>query len=307
MSYDLYVHGAGAEAPDWDRFEAHFTGRPRYSLNARAREVLYENPDTGVYFVFSFHEGDEQGDPDFPVAGPHVAFNINYVRPSFFALEAAPELAAAVAALGGKVHDPQMQGMGDGPFSEDGFLRGWEAGNAFGVGAFKAHGMTPEALLPRDTLHAVWRWNRDRAALALELEIMLEDAFVPQLMVFEADGVPAAPAFVWPDGISIVVPAAATHAAIGLGEAKKRILGVPVGKPRPKRSGLVPVGEIEARISLIEDRFGPFQVRRIKSDPETPPPEVRELLSLARSNAVPVKRIAPFDKVLDAELFQTIQ
>jgi len=71
-----------------------------------------------VYFYFNFAEktavdtgqsDDESLDEtlDYP-----IAFNLNYYRPSFFVLEAEPEVTALVRQFGLVVMDPQMQGMG---------------------------------------------------------------------------------------------------------------------------------------------------------------------------------------------------
>ncbi len=117
MSYDLFLKSESLTA---DEFESYFNSRPHYTLNGD--QAFYENEDTGVYFSFDYAP-DELGT---------VAFNLNYYRPHFFGLEAAPEVEAFVWAFNLTIDDPQIEGMSDGPFSVDGLLRGWNAGNRFG-------------------------------------------------------------------------------------------------------------------------------------------------------------------------------
>ncbi|MBW1879843.1 MAG: hypothetical protein JRJ84_15890, partial [Deltaproteobacteria bacterium] len=72
-------------------------------------QVFYKNPDSGVYWTFDFSEEDGERVP--------VALNLNYFRPDIFALEAVEDVAAFVDAFGLEVEDPQVEGMGEGPFT----------------------------------------------------------------------------------------------------------------------------------------------------------------------------------------------
>src|SRR5262249_45535066 len=133
MSYDLDLHPRPGQALGRDRVLAHFTDRPGYTIDGD--EVNYHNEETGVYFSFRYSPAsDEPVDEDEPNRGTqkeHVWFNMNYFRPHFFGLEAADELDDFVQALDLTVSDPQAEGMGEGEFSREGFLRGWNAGNRF--------------------------------------------------------------------------------------------------------------------------------------------------------------------------------
>ena len=131
MSYDLFLK-SNAAALDADGFEAYFDTRPNYTVNNG--QAFYENEDTGVYFSFDYASDEAET----------VAFNLNYFRPHFFGLEAAPEVAAFISAFNLNIHDPQTDGMGDGPFSVEGFLRGWNAGNRFGYRAVLSQDERPE-------------------------------------------------------------------------------------------------------------------------------------------------------------------
>lgn len=134
-----------------------------------------------------------------------VAFNLNYYRPHFFGLEAAPEVAAFVSAFDLTIDDPQNDGMGEGPFSIDGFLRGWNAGNRFGYRAILSQDESPKVqIYPTAELERVWRWNLNRAALQNQIGEML---FVPKFMFFKGLQ-QARSAVVWPDACPIFIPKA---------------------------------------------------------------------------------------------------
>lgn len=192
MSYDLFLK-SDASTLTADEFGAYFNTRPNYTVNNG--QAFYENEDTGVYFSFDYAP-DEAGT---------VAFNLNYFRPHFFGLEAAPEVAAFVSALDLTIHDPQTDGMGDGPFTIEGFLRGWNAGNRFGYRAILSQDERPELhVYPTAELERVWRWNLNRAALQSQMGELL---FVPKFMFLKGP-TQARSAVVWPDACPIFVPKA---------------------------------------------------------------------------------------------------
>ncbi|WP_442510515.1 hypothetical protein SH528x_002140 [Novipirellula sp. SH528] len=192
MSYDLFLKSDSTTLTT-DEFESYFNARPYYTLsNAQA---FYENQDTGVYFFFDYAP-DELGT---------VAFNLNYYRPHFFGLEAAPEVAEFISAFNLTVEDPQTDGMGDGPFSIDGFLRGWNAGNRFGYRAILSQDERPETqVYPTAELERTWRWNLNRAALQNRMGELL---FVPKFMFYKGQ-TQARSAVVWPDACPIFMPKA---------------------------------------------------------------------------------------------------
>lgn len=127
MSYDLYFTTPKISR---EQFKSHFAGNRLYEVSPG--QAIYENKDTGVYFVFTF--GDSAPADPGEIASS-ASFNLNYYRPHYFGLEAVKEVTMFVERFGFSVHDPQMNGMGDGPYSSDAFLKGWNHGNAFGYSA----------------------------------------------------------------------------------------------------------------------------------------------------------------------------
>lgn len=207
MSYDLYFRTRDGETkPGAQELEAHFRARPNYTLHDGAAE--YGNEDTGVYFHFDWSPPDPELLEDTEEDEVHhdVAFNINYNRPSFFGLEAAPELKAFTERFSYIVDDPQMDGMGeDATFTEQGFIKGWNAGNQFGVYAVMQHGDAGRSIpnLRRELLTDVWRWNFHREELQAQVG---DDLFVPKILPIELDGA-IHTAAVWGDLLPSVLPA----------------------------------------------------------------------------------------------------
>lgn len=213
MSYDLFFRTPEGRPPlTAEAFQAWFQERPHYTVSGG--EAVYANEDTGVYFTFNFASEDEvegmedaleEDAADEPVPGLHAAFNLNYLRPRFFALEADPEVAAFVEHFGLEVEDPQTNGMGSGAYSREGFLRGWNTGNAMGYRAIRqSQGASdaPPLTLPSEHLERIWRWNRARGELQRQLG---EGVFVPRISLAVEQGRLVTYA-VWGDAIPIALP-----------------------------------------------------------------------------------------------------
>lgn len=253
MSYDLYIypHGPFAEAD----FARHFSGRPNYQMGDGSSDAWYRNDETGTYFSFSFSppateaeiaeqlrdEPDLANDADWRArkACASVAFNMNYIRPHVFAVEAEPEVAAFLEAFDSAIEDYQSDGMANGPYSREGFLRGWNVGNSFGYRVILAHADNPVTLeaLPEvaaaqnllvadsERIADVWSWNFARKGIQDALEAAGHDVFVPKIMWGreKAGGSPIA-FVVWSAGVPTVFPGAATHVLVGLERRPKGLL-----------------------------------------------------------------------------------
>lgn len=199
VSYDLFFRPKSSP-PTGEHFKTYFADRAGYTFQGEA-QAFYENGDTGVYFYFEYHEAEDDDARDVLP----IVFNLNYFRPHFFGLEAAGEVERFVQAFDLNVIDPQTEGMGEGPFSRDGFLRGWNAGNRVAYRAILSLEDRPEVYVyPTDGLERVWEWNHGRDALQ---ERVGDGLFVPKLM-FMKSGQRACTAIVWPDGCPICMPRA---------------------------------------------------------------------------------------------------
>jgi hypothetical protein len=93
--------------------------------------------------------------------------------------------------------------MEDGPYSGEGFLKGWNFGNLFSVRSILAD--KPDltfASIPAEMLRAVWTWNDHRGERS---DKMGERCFVPMIMFFRIDG-RASRVAAWPRGAPILLP-----------------------------------------------------------------------------------------------------
>ena len=196
MSYDLLFRPRSSPVSEAEFFD-YFRGRPHYKVENT--QAWYQNEDSGVYFVFEYGGVEDRVDADYP-----FAFNINFFRPSYFILEAEPEVTALVKRFDFLVLDSQKDGMQDGRYDPGLLISGWQHGNEFGCSAMmKEQEDRPDvASLPAGRLHEVWRWNLGREALQRTVG---EAQFVPSIMFLRLDGA-VVTAAVWPDGIPSVLP-----------------------------------------------------------------------------------------------------
>ncbi len=190
MSYDLFLD-TDTVGISREQFRQYFSGRSWYTLTKK--QAYYENQDTGVYFHFDYAKGEV-----YP-----VAFHLNYFRPHFFGLEAAHELTAFVHHFDCSILDPQQNGMKEGPYSVDGFLRGWNTGNQSGVQSLMSNRQRPtNYVCTTMELERVWNWNYRRKERQEGFGVEL---FVPKIMFMKGDQ-RAKTAVIWPDGCPIALP-----------------------------------------------------------------------------------------------------
>jgi hypothetical protein len=193
MSYDLDLYFEPAVSRS--RILQYLTGRKRYRVEEN--NAVYQNPDTGVYFFTSLRcERNLLLQKNVASA----AFEINYCRPRFFGTEAEIELSALVAAFRPRIEDGQMRGMGEGPYSGEGFLSGWNFGNLFAVRTCLLKSFELPSM-PADTLSADWAWNYHLA----ECKWRNPSCFVPTIAFFQIEGRPSR-VVAWGDGMPILLP-----------------------------------------------------------------------------------------------------
>lgn len=202
MSYDLYLSSPRLSSAEFSRY---FKGRKNYQSPG-----VYGSKDTGVYFSFELEKPNST--LRYFLSGPasRVAFNMNYFRPHIFGLEAEPEVAAFVSAFGCTIEDPQMSGMANGPYSREGFLRGWNAGNLFGYQAIAQQSNFDGSLIVDDAwIESVWFWNFGRDAAQTSL---VEGHFLPKINWGKLIRGGQSIAFgVWGEGVVTAFPECASH------------------------------------------------------------------------------------------------
>lgn len=299
MSYDLYIF---PERYDAAAIRSWFQNRPRYQAGESG--AFYQNEETGVYFAFDFEPAPDPApdadDRDPSERAPHVHFNLNYMRPHVFGLEAEPEVSAFVEAFNCRIDDPQMRGMGDGPYSREGFLSGWNAGNAFGYMVLAERGVDGEMLFASgERIEKVWNWNLKSNALQDSYAVQRDDVFVPHLIwgVEPRSAEPLA-AVTWTRGIPTIIPACAE--AVILVRPNDSLIGKLFGGGENAEFGFVRMADIEDSGALTPEISLAGPVRRATGVRSGFDAVARNTTFLAEP--ISLFRGAPQDRVLNAEL-----
>jgi len=196
MSYDLNLHFD--PAVDSRGFLQYFSQRANYTVSGT--EITYQNPATGVGFFIRYQVS--KGFLSRKTIGS-AQVEINYFRPSYFGMEAEIELAALLAQFAPKIDDPQMKGMGQGPYSREGFLSGWNFGNEFAVRTVLSSqpDYTVQSMAA-DQLSAAWLWNYKRAEATARVA---GRQFIPGVRVLAVQGVPSL-VVLWALGMPTLLP-----------------------------------------------------------------------------------------------------
>ncbi|HXA29534.1 MAG TPA: hypothetical protein VN193_12415 [Candidatus Angelobacter sp.] len=153
-------------------------------IDGNAWRVTYDNADTGAHWLLAW-EGDA------------LSASLDYVRPTFFAVEAIEELTALAHAL------DLAPTLGGTPLDTASLLRAWTDGNAVAIEALRRHGQLPP-YMPPDRAHAWWVYTLARPNLARQLH---DSAFVPSAtLVSGGDSTTVERLVTWPDAIACVLP-----------------------------------------------------------------------------------------------------
>lgn len=287
MSYDLHMKPRSGLFSQ-ERFLSYFQERSSYVV--RGQQAWYQNEDTGVYFSFETNSARVEGENSDLAAGYPVSFNMNVFRPSFFALEAEPELTHVVKEFDFTVLDPQTDGMGEGEYEPSRFVSGWRTGNQFGYSVIlrDPSNRTDISSLPASKRERIWRWNHARSEVQRQLG---ESVFVPRIMFFK-EGSSVTSAVVWSDGIPTAFPNDIDSVVVYRKELAPRTLF--------RRKEVIAFASWDA-IRPVVERFGRSQGDAVVGDYATPPKEVVSFLRGLSPRSHDLVGVSA-DSVLDAEL-----
>jgi hypothetical protein len=209
MSYDVsFCVRRGSERPTSEALRDHFGEHVLYAVAEDG--ARYENEATGSSFSFAWAEAaddDDGDDDDGELVSAGLSFEIGYARPHSFALEARLELERVVERFGLSVNDPQLQGMGIGPWDAAAFVRGWLAGNQMALSVLlgrlydAGESVKSLPLLPEAEIRRHWQWNYARRGI----EEMLGVA-VPRVFFFRGEGGRIFSMIGWPDAQPLALP-----------------------------------------------------------------------------------------------------
>lgn len=211
MSFDLYFYTRKGETLDPLKVNTYLVEnncvRPE-----EAAEWYYENADTEVYFSFEHEPKSEDPEdleifesfPDFDNTG--YIFNLNFVRPNFFGLEAFPFVERFMSEFDLFALDPQSPTEPDKPgrCTTDEYYEEWAEAN---LKVCSEYFDAMELIhFPLERSNEYWRYNFSRKA---NQERLGDEYFVPSLLlaIHETSGEPVT-ATTWTEHIPIVFPPA---------------------------------------------------------------------------------------------------
>ncbi len=295
MSHDLYFRSRSPDTANPHDFAAWFRPREHYQVNDA--HAVYFNRRTGVSFEFRYNEEFDEADggarDDRPLLP--VAFNLNYVRPHVFALEAEPEVAEFVRQFDLAVLDPQPEGMGEGEYTAEGFLRGWNAGNEFACRAARSQSPDqPFPMLPARRIEQIWRWNFDTDRRRREIGSRL---YVPTILLCAFEG-RVQSAVAWARGVPILLPDVDLCLVSAKGSLLWHLVLRLVGKPL---GGTILLTRTELELILANFKQVPGDLPACELAFDQMPADLEQLLE----SKLPPEKMPTgirFETVLDQEL-----
>jgi hypothetical protein len=270
MSYDLFFQPRSGTKIDKRSFAAYFKSRRHYTVGDG--QALYQNDDTGVYFIFDEPEGGA------------VAFNLNYFRPHTFGLEAAVELDAFAKAFDATAADDD-----EWDFTKERFLKAWNEGNRFAYRSMVAD-MKPVHTWPSKRIREVWHWNYARPP---EEELDTATVFVPGIFAVKGDGDEPWSIAIWPPDCPILLPA-----------VDAVLVPVAQGGKSADDLALVTWDEIAPVVKPYQEKAAGLARYRLEMNPSDEwPADVTAFLNKTRK-AVGKLTGVPLDEILDRELIE---
>jgi hypothetical protein len=204
VSYDLYFCSRERREPFFDDVIAWSGKYPPFKKTSDT-QLFYENEDTRAYFTIEQSSTDDTNELDTPtgMSATGLSFNVNYVRPTFFALEAMPVAESLAREFDLTMLDPQ--GEGTGAFSADQLTVSWSKSNRWAISAVAERDPASLFYLSPDRATGFWRYMSNYPALTKELES--DGVFVPrQSLIAQKNSQRAGTALVWTQGIQLVIP-----------------------------------------------------------------------------------------------------
>lgn len=291
MGYDLLFKHKGGNFTR-RHFLDYFSSRMFYKTSSDM--VMYENETTGVYFQFEYFDDDQSPNAEDPSEEYFpVAFYLNYMRPSFFVLEAEPEVREFVRNCSMLVLDPQADDTAAREYDPQGFVDTWQYGNVSGYQVVVQEDIKVHTL-PATTLQRIWKWNYGRNQLQAAHG---ENVFVPKIMVFDHLG-QTVTGVAWADAIPIVIP------RVDLLIMVRERLAPRKWFVRPKDAAVVQLEEFETllsrHVSVSTDE--PHCITYLQ-----PAWEIEQAIKKLPRTDLKKLVALPFDNVLDRELLETIK
>jgi hypothetical protein len=183
MSYDLYFFKHKSN-PIATQQIGEYLSKSLTDRNEQSNQWYFENEDTDVYYSFETIEPDGETDSDELSEGfkdfedTHISFNVNFIRPNFFGLEAFTFVEKFINDLDLYVMNPQGDSDKPGKPSKDFLFDNWEKTNTW---ASKNHAENC-VYYPLESSNKVWSYNYNRKNLQDQVG---EQCFVSKIFFFQ--------------------------------------------------------------------------------------------------------------------------
>jgi hypothetical protein len=230
MSFDLWFSTKDrSRIVDVDDIKSWFAMRPNYDKEAlESHQGVYQNDDTGVYFIFEFGNCIDSDDHLSSVHVPQIVLFLNFLRPRFFAMECANEIQDLVQHFSLEVSDQQEATDEFLEFNADKFINSYVKSNRWAIAEMGSRDELNLQIKPSNELETVWRWNYNKRSRASLLEV---DVFIPRIVWFVSD-TKVSSGFVWPEGIPTLMPPSDAVYLVWGALAQKSLLGVRFGESK---------------------------------------------------------------------------
>ena len=207
MSYDLFFYKQKGSEISRDKISQYLSDN-LVQANEEDSQWFFENKDTEVYFSFEFNEleGDfepeEELEPIENFDDTNFSFNLNFMRPSFFGIEAFNFVKQFCADLNLYVLNPQS--ASEQPYKPE-RQEQFDYWNKTNLWSSKDHFEEMQCCyLREEESNKIWEYNSNRQNLQIKLG---EEYFVPKIFFFKTkQGNQPITLTIWTEHIPIVLP-----------------------------------------------------------------------------------------------------
>jgi hypothetical protein len=203
MSYDLFFYNKKDSHIDINEIFAYLNNKLNISDNKNNSQWFFQNKETGTYFSIDYSTHIEEDEVDFgsEYKNSGFSFNINYLRPEFFGIEAFPYIDEFCNKYNFLVYNPQGEEKLL-SYSNGQLFRDWkEINKRNSIEYFKKQNLN---YLELGKSNYTWEYcvNREKLQNGLTEDIFIAGIFYNKLI--NTDEVLTLS--VWPECIPVILP-----------------------------------------------------------------------------------------------------
>jgi hypothetical protein len=210
MSYDLYFYKRTGNQLSEEQVAEYLNNNISYNTKEHAKQWSYDNRTTGVYFFIDWDEIEEA--PEFLKSFDdfgnftylNFTFNINFLRPQYFAVEVFPIIQKFINDLDLFVlnpqdeEDPEIPRKFDDSYLQDQWIR---QNDKVSLGQFEEAELE---YMPLEKSNYLWLYQFNKQELEDKYS---EDHFVPNIFILKSNqDHQLYTACVWPEHIPFILP-----------------------------------------------------------------------------------------------------